>query len=103
MKYLIRINKLKEKNDIFKTELKKIDDIVYNLELIKKNSTWTGEGSKIFFMTYDNYCDEIKKMERELVSTINYFDKYYDSYDAEFDKFKKKFGKGEVEIDDKND
>ena len=100
MKYLIKLNKLQEKNEVLKCEFKKIDDIIDKYELVKKNTTWTGEGSNSFFNEYDNYCNEIKKIENQLIATIDYFNKYYDSYDEEFEKIKNKFVLEEV---DKND
>lgn len=91
MRYYINLGELKQKIEYFEQQLSIIDDNIEYLEVIKKEIIWEGEASISFDNHYNEYLDELKKIEKKILSYINYLIQYYESYGTEYKRMRTKY------------
>ena len=98
MRYLVRINDLKDKIAYFEKQLSIINDNVDYLENIKSTIVWNGDTADKFMSLYDKYILELRKIERDIIHCIEYLmsfsSKYGNEYEVLRNKYQNIFNKG---------
>ena len=91
MKYLVKIGDLGHKIKYLEKQL----DVIYNkvnyLETYKKSVVWVGSGAESFFANYNNYITELKNIEKETLSFIEFLTTYYNRYGEEYANLRSKY------------
>jgi len=91
MKYLVRINELKTKNDFLEERLAIIDEMIIHIENSKDKIIWEGSAKKAFINKCDEYIIKLKEIEKEIIKMIAYLESYHNNYDEEYEKLKNKY------------
>ena len=91
MRYLVKINDLGEKIKYLENQLDIINEKVNYLETYKSNVNWEGEGANTFYQNYDTYINELKDIEKETLSFIEFLTTYYNRYGEEYVSLRKKY------------
>ena len=91
MRYLVKVDALKEKNIFFEGQLKLIDESIQNIELLKSSLTWEGEAKDSFIIKYDEYLQKLKSLERNIISFVAFMKSFQGNYEEEYQNLKKEY------------
>lgn len=91
MRYLVKINDLKEKTGFLEKKLDIIREYVTNLENLKKELDWNGEAKELFIVKYNEYLKEINLALKNLISLILFLKAFYANYNEEYLIMKRKY------------
>lgn len=91
MRYLVKLDELKQKIDYLEKQLSIIDENISVLKNVKSSIIWEGKASTAFNNHYDNYIGELTSIEEKILSSISYLYKFYDRYGSEFNDMRQKF------------
>jgi len=91
MRYLVKINELKEKIDFFEKQLLIIDENIEKLEKIKPTIIWEGVARDKFNLSYDNYIFELKSMGENIIKHVEFLMSYYEKYNDGYNSLRNKY------------
>lgn len=91
MKYLVRVNDLGQKIDYLEKQLDIINEKVNYLETYKNSVIWEGDGADTFYENYESYINELKGIEQNTLSFIEYLTTYYDKYGNTYSTLRSKY------------
>ena len=91
MRYLVKINELKEKIDFFEKQLLIIDENIEKLEKIKPTIIWEGEASNKFDNVYNNYILELKAMGENIIKHVEFLMSFYEKYNDGYNSLRNKY------------
>ncbi len=91
MRYLIKINDLKEKIVLLEDKLSVIANQINNLQKLKSEMIWESPSKDIFMEKYDDYINNLKNISKRLVIVLSFLKSYYSNYDEEFMRLRKKY------------
>ena len=91
MKYFVKLNDLGNKIDFFEEQLNVIDEKITYLELSRESVMWQSDAANEFYNNYDLYITSLKKIEKQILSFIEYLVSYYDKYGAKYNELRRKY------------
>lgn len=91
MRYIVKINELKEKIDYFEKQLLVIDENIEKLEKVKPTIIWEGPARSKFNISYDNYVLELKVMGENIIKHVEYLMSYYEKYNDGYNSLRNKY------------
>lgn len=91
MRYLVRIDELKQKVDFMTKQLLIIEEKITEMNNLKSSLIWEGDASRIFLNNYINYIDELNKTKKGIEVIIKYLTSYYDKYGNAYANLRRKY------------
>lgn len=91
MRYLVKINDIKEKISYFEKQLDNIEDNIKNIENINGTIFWEGVAAESFKSVIYAYSYRLRMLEKMILSSIEYLVSFCDKYGSEYDRLRKKY------------
>lgn len=91
MKYLIRIDELNEMDIFLEEKLKTITEKIENIMKLKAELDWDGPSKDAFFVKYDEYIANLKKISNRIILILAFLKSYHSNYDEEYQRLKSKY------------
>ena len=91
MRYLVKLNDIKEKVIYFEKQLDIITDNINNVENMKSIIVWEGEAASKFLLAIDLYSYRLRNMGKMVLSSIEYLLSFYDKYGSEYERLTTKY------------
>lgn len=91
MRYLVKVNSIKEKTKILEKELDNIDSKINELEEAQASIVWKGEAATMFNDIYSNYLEDLYDIEKKILSYIKFLMAYSDKYGNAYSELQKKY------------
>lgn len=91
MRYLVKINDIKEKISYFEKQLDIIDENKKNIDNINATIFWDGVAADSFKSVIDAYSFRLRLLEEMILSSIQYLVSFCDKYGSEYERLRKKY------------
>lgn len=89
MKYLVRLDELKQKVEFMTKQLLIIEEQIEEMNKVKGSFIWEGDASKTFMNNYTKYVGELVTIRNGIEVIIKYLTTYYDKYGATYANLRK--------------
>lgn len=91
MRYLVKINDIKEKITYFESQLDIVVENINDIEEIKNIVIWEGEGATAFVNKIDDYVTKLRGFQDEILNCILLLTSFYDRFGSEYNRLKAKY------------
>lgn len=91
MRYLVKINDIKEKISYFEKQLDNIEDNIKNIENINGTIFWEGVAAESFKSVIYAYSYRLRMLEKMILSSIEYLVSFCDKYGSEYERLRNKY------------
>ena len=98
MRYLVKINDIKEKTNFFESQLDVIRENINKIESLRKIIIWEGNGATSFLESLDSQVINLRDKENTVLECIKFLTTYYDSYGSEYDRLTKKYANTDLGV-----
>ena len=98
MRYLVKINDIKEKIDYFESQLDIIVDNINDIEELKNVIIWEGSAATACINSLDDYVTKLRCFQDEILNCILLLTSFYDRFGSEYTRLKAKYAYNEEEV-----
>ena len=98
MRYLVKVNELKERIDFINNQIKVIEENIDSLNKIKTTIVWEGVAAVKFMNNYNKYLVELGKLKSKLDLISKYLIGYHDRYGTAYRDLINKFRSENEEV-----
>ncbi len=91
MRYLIKIDSVKEKINYFESQLDYIIENINDIESLKSVIIWEGNGATAFINSLDEYVAKLREFQDEIFNCILLLTSFYDRYGSEYTRLTAKY------------
>ena len=91
MRYLVKVEELKNKNEYLEKQLKLIDESILVIESLKSKLIWEGDTKESFIVKYDEYLEKLKKFEQNYISFLAFMKSFQGNYAEEYQNLKREY------------
>jgi len=91
MRYLIKIDRLDEKNLFFENQINRINERVDELQKLANNIDWVGPAREAFVEYFNNYINDLNKVKKQMLNCLLFCKTYSKNYSSEYDRIKLTF------------
>ena len=91
MRYLVKVNDIKEKITYFEKQLDNIEDNIKNIENINATIFWDGVAADSVKSVINAYSFRLRMMQKMVLASIQYLVSFCDRYGSEYEILRSKY------------
>ena len=91
MRYLVKVNDIKEKITYFEKQLDNIEDNIKNIENINGTIFWDGVAADSVKSVINAYSFRLRMMQKMVLASIQYLVSFCDRYGSDYERLRSKY------------